>query len=929
MDAPISSSYRKYKQDTNIFTTWLAKAAARWGWRRDHLQEEVTPAEPHAAQSKAPKLKGRAQKLVYKAGVSEKAPPIAQISDTQAKASVSTKYSVDSKTLLEQARFVANCTKPKITIPNTVLWAVNQAISARKRFSTWYRESGRESDAGHVHFIRVLEEALALLQQTNDNGEKSREKSPSDHDASTTQLNNRFEALEIDEVELDGQFMAEEAKTTRDSAPPPNHDENEVYELELPNQLDFAFDIFCFFEDLHQIQDRVRQAWTNYAQRRLDLLTATLITNAAVHFAQRTEDELIALRPSDWSKPDSYEKLTGVIFFAEVLAQTLQSLAQSDGLLPEPFQKDPLKLTKYDEFLYLSTFRTLRRYTQIRSIYVKNKIEMPYPPPLIPLKMELLNAPELLKSTDGKRWEQDDTFLSQYLMDLGFQRRTKEIYRDATSQRQQGGQLADTLGQWRLQEDGISRLLLKVIGECELSVTAVFAARLLLDIQDVFENKPSPGLDDLYGRVTDGQTTLNFKLMPNGNLDAGTERWRTEDLDAPLSAYVLTERAAPGKLIMPNLKQRYIQSGLMKDEPRFQSVDKLDPEQKREALAHLKQKYPDMLDEPPPEFKEALEEMNKNGGMHIKVHSDGNLLFNRNPAFCGTIATDLAMNLERAGIDLVNHHQTVFALAHLYNAAKQLSGLKESWPSLEKIMQLHIVQIFGGELPKKPIDCANRIKLKLGYPLQKFARNPRQLGNTARTMSRQKVTARFPHLGVTEASTSILQINDPSSAAPGLALAKIETLALQRRCGKRIQASSRNTALAPGPALDLLETYMRSILDDITVGYISMTRFSSHLLRRIRRRIKRELGYEYTGPPNPEASNDVFLLLMTLLILEECAIMDGPGSQLRIAEGVIRDHIVGHVSANKDRASSIKDVKPDVDSGKSKVLFALYLAPPD
>lgn len=59
----LASSYRRYKEDTNVFTTWLSHAAQACGWK-PATKPQVTPVElPTINTPKAPRLKGRERKL--------------------------------------------------------------------------------------------------------------------------------------------------------------------------------------------------------------------------------------------------------------------------------------------------------------------------------------------------------------------------------------------------------------------------------------------------------------------------------------------------------------------------------------------------------------------------------------------------------------------------------------------------------------------------------------------------------------------------------------------------------------------------------------------------------------------------------------------------------------------------------------------------
>jgi hypothetical protein len=62
-----------------------------------------------------------------------------------------------------------------------------------------------------------------------------------------------------------------------------------VYELETDNSVDRVFDVFCFFEDLHCIQQFLKDTWTKYHLGELNLLTAAIVTDVALDIARREE----------------------------------------------------------------------------------------------------------------------------------------------------------------------------------------------------------------------------------------------------------------------------------------------------------------------------------------------------------------------------------------------------------------------------------------------------------------------------------------------------------------------------------------------------------------------------------------------------------------------------------------------------------------
>ena len=99
----LAGSYKRYKEDTNVFTTWLSQAAVACGYQ---AKQEKVHEKPQLNMTQAisvtPRLKGKARKEAKAAAaeikkptlVDEPSPPIV-------------KYNVTTQELLNQAEAVA------------------------------------------------------------------------------------------------------------------------------------------------------------------------------------------------------------------------------------------------------------------------------------------------------------------------------------------------------------------------------------------------------------------------------------------------------------------------------------------------------------------------------------------------------------------------------------------------------------------------------------------------------------------------------------------------------------------------------------------------------------------------------------------------------------------------------------------------------
>jgi len=163
----LSSSYQQYKQDTNVFTTWLHQAARACGYKSATTPPaETATKSPAAGVITAPsqRLKGKARKLAKQSGASRPSEPVKPVPKA-------TKYKVTTQELLQQVEVVVKSTKKNVGLPGGIQSVLQRAISARQRCAIWYAQSGGDvaSNKGHQKFIETLQNALNLLKMPSSN----------------------------------------------------------------------------------------------------------------------------------------------------------------------------------------------------------------------------------------------------------------------------------------------------------------------------------------------------------------------------------------------------------------------------------------------------------------------------------------------------------------------------------------------------------------------------------------------------------------------------------------------------------------------------------------------------------------------------------------------------------------------------------------
>jgi hypothetical protein len=168
----------------------------------------------------------------------------------------------------------------KITVPGWVTRMIKEVIRARNKYARRFsRQSGdstsrdfEESNAGHQHFIEVLEGVLEILSTCGSSGKEpdTTEGNDSDEDDPLARVTNIFETLEIE---------ADTEHTLTEPTDRPATSGPKVFYEEEPSVDETAWLIYCFFEDFNIARDYLKDLWTEYKYGDIDLTAVSLATN--------------------------------------------------------------------------------------------------------------------------------------------------------------------------------------------------------------------------------------------------------------------------------------------------------------------------------------------------------------------------------------------------------------------------------------------------------------------------------------------------------------------------------------------------------------------------------------------------------------------------------------------------------------------------
>ena len=269
----LAGSYERYKQDTALFTTWLATAAAKCGYKpkatkRQHF-EQSRPAEPPVSigRSKVPqaavfgptsaptgRLKGKERKAAKDAVDRAKT---SNIDNSEPQPPSTVKYTVTTEELLRQAEAVGQShARSRVQMPASLRTVLERAIRARQRCSDWFQKSdvhNEYADKQHIHFIEILKRSLKILEPCVEvEGSAPKPRTQDEPSLEETRgITNRFTALKVEESQDVDPSEVFEAAAAVNVAQKTKVSKSEpviaVYELEDEDEFDeeLAFIVFC------------------------------------------------------------------------------------------------------------------------------------------------------------------------------------------------------------------------------------------------------------------------------------------------------------------------------------------------------------------------------------------------------------------------------------------------------------------------------------------------------------------------------------------------------------------------------------------------------------------------------------------------------------------------------------------------------------
>jgi len=259
----------------------------------------------------------------------------------------------------------------------------------------------------------------------------------------------------------------------------------------------------------------------------------------------------------------------------------------------------------------------------------------------------------------------------------------------------------------------------------------------------------------------------------------------------------------------------------------------------------------------------------------IDPNPDPALYMNKNPLYCGTLLLSQMVSTEALGIALANHHVSIFAVAHLYNALRNMDLIDFAWPDLERIIALQAGPIFANDIPTTPQEMRARFYFRLGGINGSMTR----WRFDDKTMAKKDLT-------ISPASTLLLeffQAKQPLEKTVYQLQERIEKTKATRSTVSRNTAGSVSL-LSQRKFIDQLEDFAKAAISEREIPYLGLAKLCVHLLNMIRSDLEHK-GYRMPPKSIPGSSfNDSLILMVGEILKDNCTMnKKGPGGMLQVA----------------------------------------------
>lgn len=579
---------------------------------------------------------------------------------------------------------------------------------------------------------------------------------------------------------------------------------------------DFA--IYSLFEDLLRLCAENQSIWQRHKSGQVDIVQATLLAARILELAKECERELLEVLTSSNFTGDM-DKRFPLGTYPACVAKIYNSKALGRGDKPDVTDENASRqVTAFDKFLLLPLGRTVTDfgyYTSKTPQEPKKYVCTPIP-----------RAPVSSSDPEMHAARQEDILLIEAFHDMRLLEARLEANEDLPMN------LRSTLPFL----DVLHNALAPAWRNNKPSITAVFAARLLVDmrkicgpigvsVQDAAVKKYAKGFDCLM----ESSDRPDLECPQDKAFEEIMEQIRKRlrnDLD-PVPIWCRGKTADVDKMITQ--RDEMIRQ-LSKHRGEFSGTSLRELEKQLASLTNT-----------------------------IMPHRKDNFLVEANLLYGGSALVDLVASLELAGTDIATQTMSIQCMAHLYNALRKLGQLDMVWQEMDQVIEIQGSALFANDIPKTRKAMVDRFLYAIGLS-RRGNDVPRLTGNKLVprkfTISKTSVAIMNFFDGKESLSRLLYQLENDGPSIPsrrGMATKNVQKSPTK----KATKPSASPTASATNEGrfrktLQDLENHLDTELPIMTFDYITFTRKCTRMLSIIRGQLVSQPKVKYAYPESKD-----------------------------------------------------------------------------
>lgn len=503
--------------------------------------------------------------------------------------------------------------------------------------------------------------------------------------------------------------------------------------MEIQNSQESALMVFTLFTDLQDIKAKVKHLWTQCFKDGADMVVATVLTAQALAFVQRSEERIMSVLDDAgcregiaeqedvcdgaWQFPGTYCRLLSTLRDPTDVQAVLHFEGSSHNS-----GNDGEAVVSMTDLTFAFSARRLRCLTRPGNGVC-----------CYPLLLEFGHNPRALLNADVDKILERDRTLCCILADL------QSLRYVLPPQLSQGYSEEDRRFE-SARKDPFIGSLHPVWTRKEVNLTGVFAAEIMLDIKEICDAFPEsvPSYDEMHDRHMD---LLGLKVEKEAN----SEPALIHSQESPLIRGALTgidgweskvrEIMTKVNCMLP-MRTTAVNDGVktlctipVRSAEGFEFEMDIPWQQEFDVDCKTTLELYKRLD--PLVLKYSTEEYRRSRlfkFIFLRTTS-ANYLFDNYPMLTTFREAFMQTLIESAGIEILNADKfTIGAMAHLYNASRQLGLGRLRWPAMDRLIDIHKVALFAGDLPTTPAAMLRSFShrfwgLKGRMPLKKKVRH--------------------------------------------------------------------------------------------------------------------------------------------------------------------------------------------------------------